>query len=234
MVASGMIAVIPARGGSKRIPRKNIVDFCGKPLIAWTIEAALQSDIFDMVLVSTDDEDIADISRHYGAQVPFLRRASADDISPVSLATLDALDQLAERCRASYDIVMQLMPNCPLRTASDILAAKNHFDARQADFQLSCFQYSLANPFWAVTLDSEGNPSALFPEAFKSRSQDLPKLYCPTGAIWIARSEPLKKAATFYGPGHRFFELSWRAAIDIDTEDDLTLARAVAQTSFAK
>jgi N-acylneuraminate cytidylyltransferase len=229
MVAPRIIAVIPARGGSKRIPRKNIIDFCGKPLIAWTIEAALQSAIFDKVLVSTDSEDIAGTSRQYGAEVPFLRQGAADDMSPVSLATLDALDQLAERGEESFDIVMQLMPNCPLRTASDIIAAKQHFDATQTDFQLSCFQYSLANPFWAMTLDAGGRPSALFPDALKSRSQDLPKLFCPTGAIWIARSEPFRKATSFYGPGHRFFELSWRAAIDIDTEEDLALAKAVAQ-----
>jgi N-acylneuraminate cytidylyltransferase len=155
-------------------------------------------------------------------------------MSPVSLATLEALDQLTETNRGNFDIVAQLMANCPLRTASDIIAASRHFDATQTDFQLSCFQYSLANPFWAVTLDAEGHPSALFPDAFKRRSQDLPPLYCPTGAIWMARSESLKKAATFYGPGHRFFELSWRAAIDIDTEEDLALARAVAQQAFAK
>ncbi|TXH36843.1 MAG: acylneuraminate cytidylyltransferase family protein [Rhodospirillaceae bacterium] len=234
MVEPKRIAVIPARGGSKRIPRKNIIDFCGKPLITWTIEAALQSAIFDKVLVSTDDDEIAEISRQCGAAVPFLRRTAADDMSPVSLATLDALDQLAEKSKENVDIVTQLMPNCPLRTALDIIAASRHFDATQTDFQLSCVQYSLANPFWAVTLDAEGHPSALFPDAFKSRSQDLPKLYCPTGAIWMARSEPLKKAATFYGPGHRFFELSWRAAIDIDTEEDLALAKAVAQQPLAK
>lgn len=96
LVNKKIIAVIPARGGSKRIPKKNIVNLNGKPMIAWTIEAALKSKYIDEVLVSTDDEEIAEIGKDYGAKVPFLRNANADDHSPISLATVRALKQWEE------------------------------------------------------------------------------------------------------------------------------------------
>jgi len=229
-MVDGPIAIIPARGGSKRIPRKNIVDFCGKPMIAWTIEAAIQSGLFHQVIVSTDDVEIAEVSRSYGAAVPFLRQAAADDESPVSKATIAALDQLAEVTGLRPDHVAQLMPNCPLRDATDIQEAWVHFQAGAALFQLSCFQYAMANPYWAMTLDAAGHPTALFPDALKQRSQDLPAIYCPTGAIWIAEVAALRMAGTFYGPGHVLSELSWRAALDIDTPEDLAIVRSVAAT----
>lgn len=224
----GVIAVIPARGGSKRIPRKNIVDFCGKPMIAWSILAARDSGVFAGIVVSTDDAEIAEVARQYGAAVPFLRDAAADDTAPVSQATIRSVEQwIAHQGRAPAHVV-QLMPNCPLRDAADIATAWQHYRQGAARFQLSCFQYAMANPFWAMTLDGAGHPKALFPEALKSRSQDLPVLYCPTGAIWIAATDALKEAGSFYGPGHVFWEMSWRNALDIDTPEDLAIARLMA------
>jgi N-acylneuraminate cytidylyltransferase len=233
-VVNGLVAVIPARGGSKRIPRKNIIDFCGKPMIAWTIEVAIESGLFERVLVSTDDAEIADVGRTYGAEVPFLRDKAADDTAPVSEATIAALDQISAHLKLRPSHVVQLMPNCPLRRASDIENAWRHYLEQGARFQLSCFQYAMANPFWAVTLGEDGRPTPLFPNAMKTRSQDLPTLYCPTGAIWIAEVNALTEAGTFYGPEHIFFELPWQAALDIDTAEDLAIARSVAQASFGK
>lgn len=103
------IAIIPARGGSKRILKKNIIDFNGKPMIAWTIEAALKSQLFSKVLVSTDCEETADIARAFGAEVPFLRRGYSDDITPVSEATLDALLQAEKFWNLDFDTVTQLI-----------------------------------------------------------------------------------------------------------------------------
>ena len=114
------IAIIPARGGSKRVPGKNIRPLAGKPLIAYTIEAALGSRLFHRVVVSTDSEDIAAVARTYGAEVPFLRSAGiSDDITPVSAATADALERL-DPDEDQYRLVAQLMANCPLRTAEDV------------------------------------------------------------------------------------------------------------------
>ena len=220
------IAIILARGGSKRLPRKNILDFHGKPLIAWTVEAALQSNQYDHVLVSTDAPEIADISRSFGAEVPFLRDTAADDVTPSSEATLAALQQAEQHWGEQFDVVSQLMANCPLRDAQDIRAAVQHFTDQDADSQICSFRFGWMNPWWAAKLDAHGRPDYLFPEARLARSQDLPPLYCPSGAIWVARGPILKTAKTFYVPNHIFHSLSWISAMDIDDAEDFEMARA--------
>jgi N-acylneuraminate cytidylyltransferase len=220
------IAIIPARGGSKRLPGKNIMDFQGKPMITWTIEAALESNCFDRVLVSTDDRNIATVSQDYGAEVPFLRKEYNDDISAVSLATCYALEQAEIYWSETYDFVIQLMANCPLRTANDIKVSFNHFLNNSNFAQISCFRFGFTNPWWAAQLDELGSPKYLFPEAKSQRSQDLPSLYCPSGAIWIISADQLKDMSTFYVRDHKYFPLSWMSAVDIDDEEDLAMARA--------
>lgn len=223
------VAIIPARGGSKRIPRKNVVEFCGKPLIAWTIDAALQSQLFERVVVTTDDPEIAETAEKFGAQVPFLRTRHHDDHSPVSLATAHALEQLGDHFNEDYDVAVQLMPNCPLREASHIVQAHEHFLETRSMFQISCFKFGWMNPWWAVKLGPDNRPIPLHPQGFDCRSQDLPPLYCPTGAIWIAQTQPLRVGKTFYGTDHRFFPIDWQAAVDIDDYEDLAMARALFQ-----
>lgn len=222
-----LIAVIPARGGSKRIPRKNLAEFGGRPLVAWTIEAAVESDLFSRVLVSTDDTEIAAVAEEYGLDVPFLRDRGADDFTPVSEATIAALDQTRSHLGETYRTVVQLLPSCPLRESRHIIEAVKNYTDRNAAFQISCSDFGWTNPWWAVTLDDNQTPQPLFPEHRQARSQDLPRLYCPTGAIWIATVESLFQAGTFYGPGHIYFPIEWAAGIDIDTLDDLELARAL-------
>jgi len=221
------IAVIPARSGSKRLPGKNILDFFGKPMIAWTIEAAIDSACFDRILVSTDDEAIAQVARDYGADAPFLRSTAADDISPISTATLVALEQAESHWGTEFGTVVQLMANCPIRGRKEIKTAIAEFWKHEAEFQISCFQFGWMNPWWAAKLDGSGRPEAMFLEAMGARSQDLSKLYCPTGAIWVARATALKQAKTFYGPGHRYQPMHWTAAVDIDDAEDLEMAHAV-------
>ncbi len=220
------IAIIPARGGSKRIPKKNILSFNNKPMIAWTIEAALESQSFSQVVVSTDDPEIAEISIGYGAAVPFLREDKADDHSPVSEATLTALLQSEAYWKESFDTVCQLMPNCPLRTSADIQQHIQAFDDNNRDFQISSFKYGWMNPWWAASIEPNGQPNFLFQQAKQQRSQDLESLYCPTGAIWLAKSDKLKKQNTFYGENHCFEALPWQSAVDIDDYDDLDFAIA--------
>lgn len=227
MVNKKNIAIIPARGGSKRIPKKSILDFLGKPLIAWTIEAALNAGIFDRVLVSTDDIEIAKVAENYGVKVPFLRDRCFDDHSPVSSATISALNQVENILQEKYEIVIQLMPNCPLRRSEHIINAYNNFLNTGSLFQISCFKFGWMNPWWAFKLDEKLQPSPLFPGAHKMRSQDLPELYCPTGAIWIADVKALKAAGSFYGESNTFYSIDWKAAIDIDDMSDLEMAKAV-------
>ena len=223
------IAIIPARGGSKRIPRKNVTPFRGRPMIGWTIEAALESAAFDIVLVSTDDAEIAETARAEGAEVPFLREAHADDQSPVSEAIITALGQAERHYATSFSSVAQLMPNCPLRGADEIRAAWAHFEDGAHRFQISAFEFGWMNPWWAARIGADGQPDWLFPGARSSRSQDLDRLYCPTGAIWIAEAPALVAARSFYGPGHVLCPMPWQAAIDIDDWHDLHMAEALAE-----
>lgn len=228
------IAIIPARGGSKRIPRKNIVDFDGRPMIAWTVQAALDSGYFDEVLVSTDSEEIAQVGIASGASVPFLRTEHADDFVPVSQATISALKQAEAYWQVRFDEIVQLMPNCPLRDAGDIRTAVDHFGQQGGGHQISCFRFGWMNPWWAVRLGGDMVPAPIFPQAASQRSQDLPPLYCPTGAIWIAQRDSLLSAGSFYGPGYRFFPMDWTSAVDIDDLDDLRMALAVAHMRRAE
>ena len=131
-----VIAVIPARGGSKRIPKKNIIDFMGKPMLAWTIEAAIKSNLFDKIILSTDSEEIAKVGRDYGLEVPFLRKEKNDDISPVSEATIAAIKQAEAYYNEKYDIVVQLMANAPIRNENDIKEHFNKFLKYKRNFQL--------------------------------------------------------------------------------------------------
>lgn len=221
------IAVIPARGGSRRLPNKNIMDFMGKPMIAWTIEAAQAAGIFDRILVSTDSAEIAAVAEDIGVEVPFLRNRAHDDYAPVSEATCVALEQCSDELGEQFDLVTQLMGNTPLRTVDDIHNALQHFLEGESPAQISCFAFGWMNPLWSVTLDAEGMPTHLFPDASAKRSQDLPKLYCPTGAVWIAKAKALLASRTFYCPGHRFFPMPWQSAVDIDDEEDLAMAKVV-------
>ena len=223
------LAIIPARGGSKRIPGKNIIDFDGKPMITWTIEAALKSKVFDYVVVSTDSEEIAEVSLAAGALVPFLRMNNADDEATSSSATIGALRQAERHWQVRFNQVVQLLPNCPLRDEEDIRDAMQKFKATNINFQISCFRFGWMNPWWAVRINGEMVPSMIFPEAFTKRSQDLEHLYCPTGAIWIAERDALLDSFTFYGPNHRYCPMNWKRAIDIDDMDDYQMALALAR-----
>ena len=223
------IAIIPARGGSKRIPNKNIIDFNGKPIIEWTIKAALDSCLFDQVLVSTDSEEIAELSISAGASVPFLRLENHDDFASVSQATIGALRQAERYWNSSYQTIAQLMPNCPLRNWEHIKSAMKYFEIKGIEYLISCCAYGWMNPWWAVTLDKDLIPEKIFPQNFNSRSQDLKRLFCPSGAIWVAKRDALIQSGTFYGSGHRFFPIDWKAGVDIDDMDDYQMALALSK-----
>jgi len=220
-----IIAVIPARGGSKRIKNKNIKLFFGKPMIAWTIIAAKKTKAFKRIIVSTDNIKIAKIAKKYGADVPFLRDKFFDDISPVSKATIYELNRASNHWKEKYDIVVQLMANCPLRNHYDIKNSLNRFITRKRKFQVSCFKFGWMNPWWSFKLDRNKVGKPLFPKYIKKRSQDLTDLFCPTGAIWIARVKELFKSKSFYGKKFYFEEINWINAIDIDDKDDLNFAK---------
>jgi pseudaminic acid cytidylyltransferase len=222
--ATGILGVIPARGDSKRVPRKNIREFCGRPLIFYTIEAALRSGLFARVVVSTDSEEIAHCAVRYGAEVPFLRDARlADDHTPVSRVTVDLLERLDPQA-ARFQVVGQLLPNCPLRTADDVRASHGQFVRTDAEVQLSVTRFGWLNPWWAMRRDEALRVKLLFDDVVAKRSQDLPPVFCPTGAIWWAKADTLRRERTFHIDGRTGWEIPWQRAVDIDTEDDWQLA----------
>lgn len=221
-----MIAVIPARGGSKRVPGKNIRSLAGKPAILYTIDAALESKLFERVIVSTDDSKTTEIAKSAGAEVPFVRDAAlSDDFTPVSRVTLDALEKVDSQGR--YSAVCQIMPNCPLRNADDIRASYEHFTADKSTPQISVTAFGWLNPLWAVKMDERSRIEHLMPDFVEKRSQDLPRVFCPTGAVWWADCNVLKESGTFHVPGKRGWEIPWQRAIDIDSEADWLMAETL-------
>lgn len=222
------LAVIPARGGSRRLPGKNVREIRGRPALAWAVEAALASGVFARVVVSTDCDEIAEVARASGAEVPFRRAASlADDVTPISEATADALERL-DPDGTRYPLVAQLMANCPLRTAADVRASHAAFVASAAPAQLSVVGFGWQNPWWALRVGADGTLDPLFPDAFRARGQDLPPLVCITGAVWWAESAVLRRTRTFHVPGRTGWELPWTRGIDIDTAEDWALAEWIA------
>jgi N-acylneuraminate cytidylyltransferase len=221
------IAIIPARGGSKRVPGKNIRPLAGKHLIAYTIDAALESALFHRVVVSTDSEDIAEVARANGAEVPFLRSSEiSDDVTPISVATADALERL-DPDGTQYQSVAQLMANCPLRTAEDLVSSYKQFYETAAVAQISVVRYGWQNPWWAMKRADNFVLDPLFPGEMSARSQDLPELFCPTGAIWWGKTRAIREQKTFHIPGRTGWEIEWRHGVDIDTPEDMAFAEAL-------
>jgi pseudaminic acid cytidylyltransferase len=218
------IAVIPARGGSKRIPGKNVRMLLGEPILAYTIEAARQCNLFERIVVSTDSLEIADVARQYGAEIPFLRDANiSDDHTPVSDVTLDALRRL-DPSGDEIHYVCQLMPICPLRTATDIVDSYCQFVDTKAKSQISVIRYGWQNPWWAMRRNEKYQLEPVFKDYMTARSQDLPELFCPTGAIWWAQADVLRSEGTFHVANRTGWEIPWQRGIDIDTEDDWAMA----------
>jgi pseudaminic acid cytidylyltransferase len=226
-MAGTIIAIIPARGGSKRIPDKNIRPLNGKPMIAYTIAAARESGLFERVVVSTDSQEIAEVAGQQGAEVPFLRDENlADDFTPVSSVTTDALLRL-DPAGDRFESVAQLMPNCPLRTAADVRDSHRQFEKTGAESQISVVRYGWQNPWWAMRLNERRELEPLFKEQITARSQDLPELFCPTGAIWWARTGPLRRTKTFHLENRTGWEIPWQRGIDIDTFEDWAMAEVL-------
>ncbi|MBA2687737.1 MAG: acylneuraminate cytidylyltransferase family protein [Gemmatimonadaceae bacterium] len=233
-MSSRALAVIPARGGSRRVPGKNVKLLAGKPAIVYTIEAAIASDLFDRIVVSTDSKSIADIAVAAGAEVPFVREAAlSGDHTAVSDVTVDALMRV-DPDAAKYDFICQLMANCPLRNADDIVSSYRQFSESGAGAQISVTSYGWFNPWWAVERDADFRLKHILPEALGKRSQDLPDVYCPTGAVWWARSEVLRKERNFHTDDKRGWEMPWYRAVDIDSEEDWRMAEALLKMAARK
>lgn len=185
------IAIITARGGSKRIPRKNIKEFCGKPILAYSIEAALDSGIFDTVMVSTDDEEIAGIAEKYGAKVPFFRsEKTSNDYATTNDVLLEVLEEYEKRGEY-YDLACCIYPTAPFVTAKKLQTAVEQLRTSDADTLIPVVQFSYP-PQRALVVE-EGRLVFQYPQYLDSRSQDLQLHYHDVGQFYVFRTEAFKK-----------------------------------------
>jgi len=223
--ARRVLALIPARGGSKGLPGKNIRPLGGRPLIAWTIEAAHASRHIDRTVLSSDDEAIIAAARAHGCEAPFRRPTAlaADDTAAIDVV-LHALDELP-----GHEVVVLLQPTSPLRTAADIDAACERFEQTGAP---SCVTVTpvVQSPYWMYRLDDNGRLRALLdPWPGATRRQDLPEVVVLNGAVYVADAAWLRRERRFVGDDTVAVTIPAGRSVDIDTAADFDAAeRALA------
>lgn len=216
------LALLPARGGSKRLPRKNVIPFAGRPMIAWTLEAAQTANLFDEILVSTDDKEIAAVAAEWGAAVQRRPPGISDDA-----ATLLDVIQHVLASRSDIEELCMLLANCPLRTAQDIVRSAETWRRDTPPALLSVVGYGWTHPLRAQRWQADGRFEPLLPEMSDLKSQYYPETVCLTGAIYWGRPQILRTASTLAMDGIRGFRMPWHRAVDIDTPEDLRLAECI-------
>lgn len=221
-----VVAIIPARGASKRIPRKNIREFCGKPMIAWSIQAAVDSGCFDRIIVSTDDAEIAQVAQEWGAEAPFVRPAElSDDFVGTRPVIQHAVDWLRSNAQMPSH-VCSLYPTALFVRAADLRAGYERLVESGADFAftVATFEYPIQR---ALRILPEGGVEMIQPEHRLTRSQDLEETYHDAGQFYWGRAEAFMGDATvFSGSSVPIVVPRWRVQ-DIDTMEDLAHAEAL-------
>lgn len=227
------VAIIPARGGSKRIPRKNIKEFCGKPMIAWSIETAVASGCFDKIIISTDDQEIAKIARRHGADVPFMRpEALANDYA----GTTEVIAHATQWCLDegwAVKAVCCIYATAPLMQAGDLQDSLKLLQEGDWSYSFPVTQFT-APIFRSFRLLENGSIEMFFPENFALRSQDLPAAYHDAGQFYWGRPNAWLEGVRVFD--HRSCPLvipNWRVC-DIDTHDDWLFAERVKRLALAE
>ncbi len=218
-----ILAVIPARSGSKGVRGKNIRPLAGRPLLHWTVEAARQSGWIDRLIVSTDSESIAAIARDAGADVPFLRPAA---LATDTASSVDVLVHAVSWCREQgegYDLLMLLQPTSPLRTAQDITSGLKIMGKRGGRAVVSVCECE-HHPLWSNTLPPDGCMADFLPKNANVRRQDLPPCYRLNGAFFLAETGWFMEKRTFYGPETYALVMHQEHSVDIDSELDFRWA----------
>lgn len=215
-----VLAIIPARGGSKGVPRKNLRSVGGKPLLAWTIEAAKQSKYIDRLIISSEDLEIIETARQWGCEAPFVRpKELALDHTPGIDPVLHAVEALPER----YDYVVLLQPTSPLRTVADIDGCIELCVDKGANSCVSVTE-SAQSPFWMYKLDGNGTMQPLLQmEQQYNRRQDIPRVYALNGAVYVSACGFLQKSCMFVTPVTIGYIMPPERSLDIDTELDLAI-----------
>lgn len=216
------IAMITARGGSKRIPRKNVKEFCGRPIMAYSVEAALESGLFDEVMVSTDDEEIASIAKRCGAQVPFRRNEkTAGDYASTSDVILEVLDEYEKRGK-QFDIACCIYPTAPFITARKLKEAYEKLLESDADTLIPVVSFSY--PPQRALLIENGRLVFGQPQYMESRSQDLPAHYHDAGQFYFIRTEAFRRNKKLMVGNILPFIVSESEVQDIDNQSDWEIA----------
>ena len=219
------LAIIPARGGSKRLPKKNILNLAGKPLIAWSIEAGLNSKYIDKVIVTSDDDEILTISEKYGADTIKRPGKLASDTA----TTFDAIKHTVDNSE-KYDYIVLLQATSPLRDEKHIDEAIELLESKNADAVVSVCEMD-HSPLWSNTLDdSLSMKGFLRDEVLNKRSQDLERYYRLNGAIYICETNKLLEKKSFFLKDNVFaYEMDRKSSIDIDEELDFKMAESLSE-----
>ena len=212
------VAIIPARGGSKRIPRKNIKDFCGKPMVAYAITAARQSGLFDRVVVSTDDDEIAQIANSWGADIPFKRPAELSDDKVATVPVIAHAIQVLGELGWTFDQVCCIYPSVPLLTIADLRGALSQLRDSQSDYCFPVTEYPAAIGR-AMRMLETGQMQPFYPEFELTRTQDTEAAYYDAGQFYWGSSHAWQSKPKIHSNGSGFIIPNWRV-IDIDTPDD--------------
>lgn len=228
----GNIAIITARGGSKRIPKKNIKEFCGKPIIAYAIRAAIDSGIFEEVMVSTDSEEIAKVAEQYGAKVPFMRRKqTSNDFA----TTADVLTEVLEDYKSmgkQYDYFACIYPTAPFVTAFKLADAMDSLKKEGAEALISVVKFSFPPQRGFVIKD--GNIQYQYPQFERTRSQDLEPIYHDCGQFYFCSCEAFMKKHTLIQQRTIPYVVHEEEAQDIDTMSDWNIAEAKYRVLYGK
>jgi N-acylneuraminate cytidylyltransferase len=213
------LAVIPARGGSKRIPRKNIKEFCGKPIIAWSIKVALESECFDQVIVSTDDPEIAEIAKKCGAKVPFIRPAALSNDHCATIPVIQHAISWYEQQQLSLEAVCCIYAAAPFIQALDLKSSYEVLIEQECDFSfpMTSFSFPIQRGLWKT---ADNRIEMIQPEHNATRSQDLPEAYHDAGQFYWGTRDAWLAEKKIFGSASVPIILSRHRVQDIDTPED--------------
>ncbi len=220
-----VLSIIPARGGSKGLPRKNVLPLGGKPVISWTIDAALKSRTLSSVIVTTDDSEIASIAENAGAELPFMRpNELASDTAPMVDTVIHALLAFEHIKRQTFEAVALLQPTCPLRTPRDIDGSVELLYKTGADSVITVHKVDSAHPYYMYRLKDGAPEHIMAPPSGLTRRQDYEDIYLRNGLVYVTRREVLLEQKSFYGKSQQAFVTDPMRSVNIDTQTDFDLA----------
>ena len=223
VVKYNKIALIPARGGSKRIPKKNIINFNKKPMISHTIISAIKANIFDEVFVSTDNEKIAQVSKKYGAKVILRKQNLSDDNAMVKEVCYDFINSL-EKNGIKCQILCTLFATAPLRNSKDIKNVVNLIQSGKCDFSLAVTSYDLP-PHQALKLSNNNYARPFWPKLINKKAKTIGELVVDNGSTYAFNINKFKKYKSFFGPKLKIYKMPKERSVDLDTLEDLKLLK---------